>query len=69
MPRRIEKERRQKAKELYRQGASVRKVAGELRVSPRSIWDILVRDNEPRRSISEANMKYPKTDFSGDPTE
>lgn len=54
---------------LYRQGLSERKISSELGVDPATVHRILVRQNMPRRSISEACMKYPKRDFGGDPAE
>lgn len=55
--------------ELYRQGLSENKIAEALGISNSTAHAILVRNHEPRRSISEALMKYPKTDFRGDPVE
>lgn len=64
--RRIDERKELKAIELYRQELSEAKVAGELGVSPSTVHQILVRQGEPRRTISEALMKYPKADFSDD---
>lgn len=46
---------------------SIRKIAKDLAVSDRKIiWSRLSKYNIPRRTISEATTKYPKTPFSGD---
>lgn len=70
---RIDPEKEQQAIELYRQGLSEARVARKLGIYPKAVHRILVRHAEPRRSLSEAISialtKYPKTDFSGNPTE
>lgn len=66
MARRIDEEIERQTIELYRQGLSKRIVGEELGISQWNVHKILVRTNEPRRSLSEALMRYPKTDFSGD---
>lgn len=70
--RRIDAEIERRAIQLYsdpEQRLSEYKVGQMLGISQRSVHNILVRNNEPRRSMSAAKMKYPKTDFSGDPAE
>lgn len=66
---RINRETQWQAIEFYRHGLSERGVARELGVSPATVHYILVRHDEPRRTMSEAKMKYPKEDFSDDPAE
>lgn len=62
-------EKERQTVELYRSGLSEPKVARKLDIVPSTVHQILVRKNEPRRSISDAITWYPKTDFSGDPAE
>lgn len=63
---RTDKETERKAIDLYLQGLSKLKVGQQLEISARRVYNILERNNEPRRSISEALTKYPKTDFGGE---
>lgn len=70
MTRRIDEEIERQAIELYKvQKLSIPKVAKKLRISNDSVRRILIRNNVPRRSKSEACMKYAKIDFDGDPAE
>lgn len=64
--RRTDPEIERQVMELYAQGLSYRKIAEKLRIGFSTVRNILARNSQPRRSISEANMKYPKTAFSGD---
>lgn len=69
-PRRVDEDKQRQVIELYRERRlSQREVARQLTVSEWSVRNTLVRNNVPRRSISEACMKYPKTNFSGEPAE
>lgn len=76
--RRIDEEKERQVIELYRekkllrdevQRLSMDKVAALLDTSRATVHRVLMRNNERRRSISEAKMKYPKTDFSDDSAE
>lgn len=63
---RINERTKHRVVELYRQGLSPRQVEDQLGISDTTVWRILVKNGEPRRNMSQAKMKYPKTDFSGD---
>lgn len=68
----IDETTKRRAIELYKdpeQKLSLRRVGKQLGICDASVRNILIRNNESRRSTSEANMKYPKKDFSGDPKE
>lgn len=67
MQKRTDEETQRRAIELYKdpeQGLSLDRVGRQLGISRTSVWSILVRNNVPRRSISEACMKYPKRNFA-----
>lgn len=66
---RTDRETDRKVIEFYRQKLSPRRVGQELGISVSCVRSILIRNNEPRRTLSEACMKYPKKNFSDDPTE
>ena len=54
-------------RELYwKEGLSSLKIAEILGVNSRTVRNWLKRFDIPRRSLSEAGTKYPKTSFSGD---
>lgn len=61
---RIDEEIERQVIEFYRQEHSIRKIAEMLGICYKTVWTILVRNNEPRRSIG-APQQYPKTAFSG----
>lgn len=69
---RIDKEKERQVVELYsdpKQKLSIHQVADRLSIDPKTVWCVLIRNNQPRRSISEAKTEYPKTHFSGDRAE
>lgn len=68
---RIDEKTKRKVIELYRPPLklSPRRIGEQLVISRWTVRNILIRNNETRRSLSEACMEYPKTDFSGIPEE
>lgn len=69
-PKRIDQEIQRQAIELYRlpQKLSPRKIGEQLGISSWTVRNILVRNNETRRSPGRPQT-YEKTDFSGEPRE